>query len=256
MYGGSTTFGLGQRDDHTVPSELARVAHEAGIQIDVKNKGIPGDMHWEESQRYAWDIANGGRPDLVVFFDGVNELWGTQRLSNTHEGDRDRPVDPVKEEFWDGWLRTYANSPFSAPDGGKPITPTTVLDLTAEQTGQLAVTRYDRSRRVSADLSEANDLPTVWFWQPSRYSRPPVQGEYEGDGGNAWAQRFYDSAQAAVSDDVEDLSNVYDNDPNPYFYDDVHTNEKGARVVAEEMFARLRPQLELLRESKKLQQED
>ena len=38
MFGGSTAFGQGQRDDHTIASELARVAWEDGIAVDVTKR--------------------------------------------------------------------------------------------------------------------------------------------------------------------------------------------------------------------------
>src|SRR5690606_34238078 len=42
FYGGSTTFGIGQRDDHTVPSEVARLAAAQGYPVEVRNHGMSG----------------------------------------------------------------------------------------------------------------------------------------------------------------------------------------------------------------------
>jgi len=39
MLGGSTTWGNGARDDHTVPSELSRLLHQHGIKAHVTNFG-------------------------------------------------------------------------------------------------------------------------------------------------------------------------------------------------------------------------
>ena len=57
VYGGSTTWGVGQRDGHTIPSELARAAWADGVALEVENRGVGGDAHWEEAQRFAWDLA-------------------------------------------------------------------------------------------------------------------------------------------------------------------------------------------------------
>ena len=75
MYGGSTTYGLNQRDDHTIASELARVAHEHGVTIDIDNRGALGHLHWMEAERFAWDLTIEAPPDMVIFYDGVNEGW-------------------------------------------------------------------------------------------------------------------------------------------------------------------------------------
>jgi hypothetical protein len=75
MFGGSTTFGLGQRDDHTIASELAKGADAAGIPIEVTNFGVHGDVHWNETQRLREALASGAAPpDLVVFYDGWNDF--------------------------------------------------------------------------------------------------------------------------------------------------------------------------------------
>jgi len=42
VFGGSTVWGTGVRDDHTVPSELARYLGEHGVVADVENFGETG----------------------------------------------------------------------------------------------------------------------------------------------------------------------------------------------------------------------
>ena len=97
--------------------------------------------------------------------------------------------------------------------------------------GELAVVRYERSRKMSRDTAAANDLPVVWFWQPSRLSRPPVDGEptVEGEGD---LRRFYGGAESNVPSGVVDLTAVFDDVDAPLFTDEVHHNEVGARLVA------------------------
>lgn len=59
--------------------------------FDVVNKGVLGDMHWQEAQRFQWDLSNTEPPDLVVFYDGVNEIWGALFVRNQRLGDSGQP---------------------------------------------------------------------------------------------------------------------------------------------------------------------
>src|SRR5262249_41866374 len=47
VFGGSTVWGVGARDDHTIPSELARVAELRGVALDVVNYG---EINWTSRQ--------------------------------------------------------------------------------------------------------------------------------------------------------------------------------------------------------------
>lgn len=254
MYGGSTTFGFGQRDDYTVPSELAKLAAEAGYTVDVVNKGVPGDLHADEARRFAWDITGEGtKPDVVVFYDGVNDVAAAnERNMYRTNGDRDTP-SLVLGTFRDEYRRRKELSerlfPPAAPSGGG-ITPTTVSSqLDATSLARRAVSDYERSRLVSRATALATGTDVLWFWQPTRVSRPPVDGEPTSDN-DAFIAEEYGTAQSLVAQDVVNLTDVFDGHRQPLFYDDIHTNEAGARIVAEGIFARLRPALDRARTAK------
>ena len=74
MFGGSTMFGEGQRDAHTIPSGVARRLEEAGRRATVRNYGRQGYTAWQEMLLFEAELARRPAPDIVVFYDGVNEL--------------------------------------------------------------------------------------------------------------------------------------------------------------------------------------
>lgn len=84
FFGGSALFGDGQRDAHTIPSEFARDAESAGILLDVHNYGRPATTMWEELELFQQLVGSGKKPDLVVFYDGFNDLVGqlNQKLTS------------------------------------------------------------------------------------------------------------------------------------------------------------------------------
>lgn len=248
MYGGSTTFGFGQRDAHTVPSELARIATAAGYQVEVVNKGVPGDLHADEARRFAWDVAGDEpKPDAVVFYDGVNDLAAAnERNQYRTNGDLDVP-SLVLGSFRDEYRRRRELSDRlfpPRPPSGKGVSPTTTTpQLGPKDLARRAVADYERSRLVSRAVSLATGTETLWLWQPTRVSRLPVDGEPSTDQDQFLVDE-YGTARDLVADDVVDLTDVLDSNRDPIFYDDIHTNERGARLVADGIFRNLRPLLD------------
>ena len=85
FFGASALFGDGQRDDHTIPSEFARLAEADGIPLEVRNYGRPGIAMWQELELFQQLVASGQHPDLVVFYDGFNDLAWQMNLQLSAE---------------------------------------------------------------------------------------------------------------------------------------------------------------------------
>ncbi len=238
LYGGSGAFGVGQRDDHTIASELARAAAADGITLDVQNRGIPGQMHWRNSTRLAWDLTQSPPPDLVVFYEGAEEVGAELELRRRGLGNTLAPFESFITGLYDE-VANVPDEPPPAPDGvsldGWPT-----VDSTDRSPGELAAARYDRSRAMSRWTTEAADLPVRYYWQPSRFDGGADAGA---DGGRAAAYR---GATAALPDDVRDLSGTLDGTNRPVFYDDTNHNERGAALVAATMWKDLRGEVTTL----------
>jgi lysophospholipase L1-like esterase len=238
VYGGSTTFGLGQRDEHTIPSVLARAAWEDGVVLDVENRGVGGDTHWEAAQRFAWDVTRDLAPDMVVFYDGTNEIMAT-RFS----------VDPatapsvIPAELWQEYLEQVGEDVDTPP--GAVATGDDPPPSTAEEVGHVVAQRYERSRTLSRAIAERSGAQPVWVWQPAAERHVP-SGEDVAVEGRDWALRRLDAAQELLGDDVVDLSTVFDDFDAVLFYDQIHTNEVGAELVGRELYSRVRPQIRAL----------
>jgi hypothetical protein len=99
FFGASALFGDGQRDEHTIPSEFARLAEADGIALEVRNYGRPGIAMWQERELFEQLVASGQKPDLVVFYDGFNDLAWQMNLqlsaepTNVYDRTRDQPTN-------------------------------------------------------------------------------------------------------------------------------------------------------------------
>src|SRR5262249_41261232 len=72
--GGSSAWGVGARDEKTIPSLLSKEVSEWGQAVGVLNFG---EIGYVSAQEYIWislKLRDGERPDLVIVYDGVNDV--------------------------------------------------------------------------------------------------------------------------------------------------------------------------------------
>lgn len=75
VFGGSTAWGSGSRDDYTIPSHLSRLLQESGIMAEVTNFGETGYVFTQEIVRLLMELRTRPAPDLVIFYDGANDVY-------------------------------------------------------------------------------------------------------------------------------------------------------------------------------------
>ena len=81
MFGGSAVWGVGAPDRETIPSHLAALLNgDLGVDANVRNLGRRGYVSTQEVVYLMRELQAGRRPDVVVFYNGVNDaaavsLW-------------------------------------------------------------------------------------------------------------------------------------------------------------------------------------
>lgn len=76
MFGGSTLWGWGSPDWATIPSQLAQRYEKSGRTVCVRNYGQPAWVNTQEVIQLFLELKRATRPpDLVVFYDGVNDAY-------------------------------------------------------------------------------------------------------------------------------------------------------------------------------------
>ncbi|GBL20800.1 hypothetical protein EMGBS4_08600 [Acidimicrobiaceae bacterium] len=73
VFGGSTIFCAEVPDSMTISSELQKMTLDRKIETDVVNYGIPG-IRIENQFKILQTVDDLGPRDLVIFYDGVNDL--------------------------------------------------------------------------------------------------------------------------------------------------------------------------------------
>lgn len=84
FFGGSTMWGTAQRDSHTIAAVTSkRLQALAGptARIEVTNLGENGYVSTQQLFSLILELREGHRPDVVVFLDGINDVFSTLQMS-------------------------------------------------------------------------------------------------------------------------------------------------------------------------------
>jgi len=95
FFGGSTTWGTGARDDFTIPSLVGKRLSANGAPAHITNFGELGYVTTQEVIRLIRELQKGNIPDLVVFYDGVNDMFAAYQQG--HAGIPQNESNRVKD---------------------------------------------------------------------------------------------------------------------------------------------------------------
>lgn len=237
LFGGSTVFGRGQRDDHTVASELARLAARADMPTRVVNFGNPGYTSYQEWQLFERRLAAGARPEVAVFLDGTADLevqaeaasadpthFNRRRVDQTVTGEADEVItlgdldDQYLEHSLIGGLWDRVQGVFGADPAGAATT--SIADNAADLGA--------RARVLTAHLGERYGVPVLFAREPEPTGGP--------------THSAYRVVSDRLTDTDADLSTLLEGRDELYF-DWIHVNETGAALIADRLFTELAPYL-------------
>jgi len=74
-FGGSIMWGWGMSDDQTIPAHLQNILSDSlECPVSVINKGVMSWVSTQEMLQLTLSLWTGERPDLVIFYDGLNDF--------------------------------------------------------------------------------------------------------------------------------------------------------------------------------------
>ena len=252
FFGGSTLWGEGQRDRHTIPSAVARLAERDGVTLRVVNYGIRGYTAFQEFLVLEQELARRDPPDLAVFYHGFNEL-STQteapenlsgqpaifQLAVTADGFErapplpqvDDPGEPsVTQDYVETsavhklWRRAGSVLTIAPAAADEPFYRPPLADRLQAVDNAEAI--YRRTLPLIQQVAREHGVPPVVFWQPAL---PKGQDP------------DYDELSSRVGDLGIDISDALDDAPAPIYIDGLHTNELGAQLSARAIWRHLAP---------------
>lgn len=235
LLGGAGAWGEGQRDDHTVASELVRLAAADDVALEVVNLGQLGHTTWQTALLFEQELAVRPAPDLAVFYGGVEDALAQVESANpapTHlnaEGigtaltGRESAQEQV-EDLWNEYRDTSVVTRLAEAIGGVVgLAPTAARADGEEDLVERLVDLRVRSTDLVAGVARRAGVRTATVWQPAT--------EVPGDGG---AYRSLTVPEGDI-----DLRSVVDDRADTSVLEGTILDEDGAALVAEVLWADL-----------------
>jgi len=239
--GSSALWGIGQRDEHTIPSEVARLAEAEGIALRVHNFGVPTYRSWQDALLLAQLLTERSAPDLIVALEGYNDISNFLGAGSATQ---------VVPHFADEVRRVLIDE---GAYGQDIASDQEFIPRTTVRSPQNAADIFARGARITRAVAADFDVPLVQYLQPALWSRDQAVDDATLD--NIGSDREFhasysvgwNQARALMAvDGVIDLGDSLDDLDELIYQDDVHTNEVGARAVGAAILAHLQPTLEEL----------
>lgn len=240
--GGSAVWGVGQRDEHTIASELVRGASAHDLRMEVDNMGMRGSVIGEQVSAVEERLDNGEEPpDLIVFHIGFNET-GVE-------------LGSLLAEFGGEVEMQMPSGVQGDLDIGNRLNPAVINDRVeeylesgiGEETGRIAAANIRREQRRMARISERYGVGVMYFFQPDAFVTQNQLDPYKAIS-HLPTRTMLESPMAVALDvaaaelratQVIDLRPVFSDDHDQVFLGLVHHNEVGASRIAEAMLPHL-----------------
>ena len=256
MFGGSAMVGFGARDDFTIPSILARKLSETtDFNVVVSNFGQTGYVSSQELLTLMEELKGGNVPDLVIFYDGVNDTFaalqrGVSGLSQ-NEQNRAREFNLLSESrrfelYAEAILRLLPRLARRASGVADVLGLGREMETVAKGKSGVAqgvLDRYMVNIRIINSLAELYGFRVLYFWQPiissKRRLTPHEEKSQDWRGSQAFFLEVYDRERSEMHlksfDNFFDFSDLFSDSSDSIFVDFHHLNERGNAVVAEAM---------------------
>jgi lysophospholipase L1-like esterase len=269
LFGGSTMWGDGVRDEDTVPSAIARLAERDGLAIEVVNHAAIAYVHWQEVTRLSQVVAARDIPDIAVFYDGLNDayidtepfthigaenvakavehrvdLWETyERYSLFHILSERQRIRRQTEEFDRATKQAIAANrhPTVPPPEPEP-------DDDLKRAAQSVRDRYLRGVEYANRLAKTFGFRTLSFWQPVMCDRTrffPEEAALVDSECEPWRIAFHKRlADALRPQPIHVIDRALDGAREPIAIDPYHINAHGNQLIAEAIWPVLKREVE------------
>ncbi|MBN1285587.1 MAG: SGNH/GDSL hydrolase family protein [Anaerolineae bacterium] len=263
-FGGSTMWGVGAPDWGTIPAYLqAEIAARHAGPVCVVNFGETAFVSTQEVIRLVAQLQAGDVPDLVIFYDGINDVYAAyqsgvagvhQNLAGIAARFEQRETDPTPPLV--EWLQSTSIYQLleRLAQTAAPPSPATVLvgeenERDLQRLIEPVVAVYLSNYATVGALAEAYGFEYAFFWQPvisvgDKALTEAEQGIILTSMSPALVA-LYDAvyqevaAVAPAYEHLYDIAGVFDGLEAPLWIDFVHVTPDGNARITVEMLRRL-----------------
>jgi len=244
VFGGSTVWGTGARDQATIPSFVSQYLCEKNMPVKVTNFGESGYTNTQEVIKLQLELRAGNRPDIVIFYDGHNDIFTSYQsnspgtLQNRHNRIADfnaRNSLNLRGAVLNSYTMQIINkltSKFRNSASAEVYTSRKLKEETALV--------YLENIRIIRALEQEFAFKAFFYWQPSIYSKSTVSKEEKqllsaSLGTYPYLDEMHEDIAKRIraSEEVIDLAYVFDDIDHTVFIDEIHISEEGNKIVSE-----------------------
>ncbi len=235
-FGGSAMWGEGATDAETIPAYLQTLSSDTDQPVRVTNFAQRAWVSTQNLIELTLELRRGNVPDVVVFYDGYNEIFSAYATGRTG----------VPENF--GGISR--DSSVAAAIGNtellklltrwrSPVAPA----IAVEDMARSVVETYSQVIRTVRALGDGYGFESRFYWQPQLFGDPkPLTPEEKRLLDHPWlaqpvkeltlAVRPHIERLARQHNDVVDLRDVFAGVPERLYHDPCHVRGEGNRVIA------------------------
>jgi hypothetical protein len=200
FFGGSTMWGSFQRDDHTIPAEAARRLQQVagtGARIEVRNFGETGWVMTQEMLELMLQLRSGARPDVVVFYDGINDAFSALQygVAGIPQNEEKRAAEFEMGRKLDRTLYGHGLASDARAVGTLELAslehleivqrlqamahPSSIKTVSVDSAARALTAVYAENVRLVEALAKAYGFTPVYVWQPNLHATTKQVTPYE-----------------------------------------------------------------------------
>ena len=273
MFGGSTLANGGVPDEYTISSNISKILSESHLsskyRFEVNNFGSGAYSSTQELIRLIFEAQRGfeayGKPDLVIFYDGVTDVFSGIYLERPGIHDA---YDRIKMRYDDinkfyllklkelitKRSNTYRLINYFFGRNEEDDRYFENKDLNYQKYAIDSVKIYKQNTDIVKSLGSQYGFESIFFLQPNIYISSGLTS-YDNNVRNKWITERPRMAEAydigytqfkKLTDDeiMIDITNIFDGSQKPIYRDYAHVGPYGDYLVAESMASHILTKIE------------
>jgi lysophospholipase L1-like esterase len=248
MFGGSTMWGEGVRDRYTLPSLMVQELDAHKIKAEITNFGEVAYVTTQELIDLIFQLERGNIPDMVVFFDGWNDVYSAQlnKAAGLPQNERNRALEFNLTKYYPNLRKVFLEKSLDqfclgktlkslAPSSRRPKGPLQDFAALADDLVKI----YLSNLKIITALGKAYGFTPVFYWQPVIYNKKNLT-EFEKKYREARLGELYDQTNALISKNKSkfadyhfyNLVDLFSETKGPVYIDYCHVNEAANQAIA------------------------
>jgi hypothetical protein len=254
-FGGSTMFGFGARDSHTIPSELSKLIYSnyPDLNIEIVNYGTQGYTRSMENIQFMNLILEQNEPHMALFYDGANEVLSAYQnnkagmpmngaVRKSEFGVTKSYKKRIKHLYTYSYIKRFVsglqNKLFKGKTYPKPKS-------RPDSFGEEIATSYIKKLEILRNINLNSKTKIYNFLQPNLYSKKNLtKNEIQLKKDTDYYKNIFELSYSHILKDstlkinynFHNLSGAFNFEKATIFTDFCHTGEFGNKIIAEKIY--------------------